>query len=353
MAENIRMDSHKLMYHPERVTQWLHRETIYPIEMEIGISGGCNHRCIFCAVDYMGYQPHLLEKDVLVRNLRLLGQKGLKSIIYAGEGEPLVHPDAPDIFNETKACGIDVAMSTNCALFSREKAEACLKSLTWVRVSIAGATDATYEKIHQCRKGDLERVLQNMENMVAVKRDQQLSTTLGAQLLLLPENKDEVVQLAKIVRGFGFDYFTVKPFSQHPLSKAKLQVDYSEAEEIGHELKEYETDDFKIYFRSRSIENLGMEKPYDECGGMHFMAYMDAAGDVFPCIVLMGRDEFVYGNIHDEDFPTLWESDRAKKIRATFTGDFIHQNCRKNCRLDEINKYLHELKHPGAHVKFI
>ena len=130
MAENIRMDSHKLLYHPERVTKWLRGKTIYPLEMEIGISGGCNHRCIFCAVDYMGYQPHLLEKDVLVRNLRLLGQKGLKSTIYAGEGEPPVHPDAPDIFNETKACGIDVAMSTNCALFSRENAEACLKSLT-------------------------------------------------------------------------------------------------------------------------------------------------------------------------------------------------------------------------------
>ena len=32
---------------------------------------------------------------------------------------------------------------------------------------------------------------------------------------------------------------------------------------------------------------------------------------------------------------------------------FIHQNCRKNCRLDEINKYLDELKHPGEHVNFI
>ena len=353
MSDNIRIDSHKLFYHPKRVADWLDGKTIYPIEMEIGISGACNHRCIFCAVDYMEYKPRMLAKDVLIRNLRLLGHKGLKSIIYAGEGEPLVHPDATDIFNETKAAGIDAAVSTNCALFTRVKAEACLKSLTWVRVSIAGATDATYEKIHQCRQGDLQRVLRNMEDIAAVKHDQKLGTTLGAQLLLLPENKNEVVQLAELVRKLGFDYFTVKPFSQHPQSKAKLSVDYSEAEEIGLELKAYETDNFKIYFRSRSIENLGVEKPYEKCGGMHFMTYMDSAGDVFPCIVFMGKEEFIYGNINKQDFSEIWESDRAKKIRARFNDEFIHHHCRKTCRLDEINKYLHELRHPSAHVNFI
>lgn len=353
MAENIRMDSHKLLYHPDRVAKWLRGEQIYPIEMEIGLSGACNHRCIFCAVDYMEYKPHMLKADVLVPNLKLMGEKGLKSIIYAGEGEPLVNPEAPEIISKTKEYGIDAAMSTNGVLFTREKARSCLRALSWVRVSIAGATDTTYEKIHQCKTSDLQKVLKNLEDAVAVKRDQKLSTTLGAQLLLLPENKDEVVMLAKMIRELGFDYFTVKPFSQHPSSKAKLSVDYSEAEEIGREVRQYETDFFKIYFRSKSIENLNMEKPYNVCEGLHFMTYMDAEGDVFPCIVFMGQKDFVYGNIHDKTFSEIWESDRAKKIRAVFDNTFIHKNCRKTCRLDEINKYLHELKNPGAHVNFI
>lgn len=353
MADNIRMDSHKLLYHPQRVADWLNGKLIYPIEMEVGLSGACNHRCIFCAVDYMEYQPRILDADVYIKNLKLMGEHGLKSIIYAGEGEPLTHPAAPDIFNRTKENGIDAAMSTNGVLFTKEKANACMASLTWIRVSIAGATDKTYEKIHQCREGDLGRVLRNLEDAVAIRQDNKLHTTLGAQLLLLPENKDEVVSLAKILREIGFDYFTVKPFSQHPSSKAKLSVDYSEAEEIGKELQSYQTDTFKVYFRSRSIENLAMEKPYKECCGVHFMTYLDSAGDVFPCIVFMGQEDFVYGNIYKQTFPEIWESERAKKIRATFDDAFIHKHCRKTCRLDEINKYLHELKNPGAHVNFI
>ncbi len=353
LADSIRMDSHKLLFHPHRVSEWMDGKLIYPIEMEIGLSGACNHRCIFCAVDYMEYRPCMLKADVLIPNLKIMGQKGVKSIIYAGEGEPLVNAEAPEIFNQTKANGIDVAMSTNGVLLTKEKAEYCMKSLSWIRVSIAGATDATYEKIHQCHAGDLQRVFQNMSDAVAVKKRQKLSTTLGAQLLLLPENKNEVVELAKIMREIGFDYFTVKPFSQHPQSKAKLQVDYSESEEIGRELKEYETDSFKIYFRSQSIENLGMEKTYDECAGMNFMTYMDAEGTIFPCIVFMGKEGFVYGNINFNTFDKIWESDKAKQIRSMFNEKFIKTNCRKNCRLDEINKYLCELRHPGNHVNFI
>ena len=39
MAENIRIDSHKLIYHPCEVAKWLNGERVYPIEIEVGLSG--------------------------------------------------------------------------------------------------------------------------------------------------------------------------------------------------------------------------------------------------------------------------------------------------------------------------
>ena len=99
MEDRIRMDSHKLIYHPEATCKWLKGENIYPIEIEISPSGACNHRCIFCAVDYVGYQPAFLDKDTILQNIRQMHTKGLKSVICSGEGEPLLNKDMPEIAN--------------------------------------------------------------------------------------------------------------------------------------------------------------------------------------------------------------------------------------------------------------
>ena len=71
MADNIKIDSHKLIYHPDRVAKWKNGELIYPLELEIGISGACNHRCIFCAVDYMEYRPKMLNLEIMKKNLEI------------------------------------------------------------------------------------------------------------------------------------------------------------------------------------------------------------------------------------------------------------------------------------------
>ena len=353
MSENIRMDSHKLIYHPDVVAKWLKGENIYPIELEIGLTNACNHRCIFCAVDYMGYQPNKIDKQLLIKNLEELAPKGVKSIIYAGEGEPLIHSDAPDIINQTKSLGIDAAMSTNGVLLTPEVSRHCLKSLTWVRFSVTGITDDTYDKIHRGQKGDLEKVLYNIEEAAKVKRDQNLNTTLGVQMLLLPDNKDEAVELGKELRKLGADYFTIKPFSQHPQSNHIMQVDYKEMLELESEVKELETDDYKVYFRAHSMQKLEMKRCYKHCWALPFMVYVDAKGNLWPCIVFMGKEELKYGNLNEESFVDIWEGNKRKKITEYFMNMDLEKNCRELCRLDEMNQYLNELKNPGEHVNFI
>lgn len=353
MPDSVNMDSHKLIYHPETVAAWRQGERIYPIEVEIGLSGACNHRCIFCAVDYMGYETKFLDAELVVSQLREMSAKGLKSVIYSGEGEPLLNKDASLIIRRTKEFGVDAALATNGVFMDRDFLEDCLASLSWVRCSIAGATDATYEKIHRCRAKDLQAVFHNLQAAVAVKRDKKLRTTLGAQLLLLEDNKREAVELAKILREIGFDYLTVKPYSQHPQSKVNMQVDYSESREIERELKSIETEDFHIYFRRNSIENLSKEKMYDRCYGLEFMTHIDAGGSVYPCVAYIGAEGFCYGNLYRQSFTEIWESERTRRMMKAMSGDLLKKRCRKACRLDEMNKYLHELKNLNPHVNFI
>lgn len=353
MSDNLRIDSHKLIYHPDVVARWLKGENIYPIEMEVSLSSGCNHRCIFCSFEYMDHNSKFLDTSILIDNLEDIVPKGLKSIVYAGDGEPLLHKDAPEIINKTKLCGVDAAMSTNGVLMTPEISKLCLKSLTWIRFSMAGITDQTYDKIQRGRPGDLERVLFNMQEAVGIKRDQGLKTTIGVQLLLLPDNKDEIVQMGKELRKIGVDYFTIKPFLQHPQNQHIIQVDYQELIDLGKEVSELETDTFKVYFRSRTMKNISCERGYTQCLALPFMVYLNASGDIYSCIRILGRDELKYGNLYEESFCSIWEGQHRKEvIRYLMNMDF-DENCGKICRMDEMNKYLHELKHPGGHVNFI
>ena len=353
MTDNIRMDSHKLIYHPETVSRWLRGENIYPLELEVSLTNACNHRCVFCAVDYTGYQPTMMDSDILKKNLEELSEKGVKSVIYAGEGEPLLHKAAPDIINYTKRVGIDAAMSTNGVFLTPEVSRECLKSLTWVRFSTAGINEETYQKIQCGKPGDLEKVLANMEAAVRVKKDQGLKTTLGVQLLLLPDNKNEMVEMGKRLKEIGVEYFTIKPFSQHPQSQHLLQVDYGEMIELEPQIKALETDNFKIYFRAHSMRKLECKRTYKHCWALPYMVYVDARANLWPCIVFMGNEELKYGNLFEGSFAEIWEGKHRREVVRYFYNMDLEKSCREICRLDEMNRYLDELKHPGEHVNFI
>jgi cyclic pyranopterin phosphate synthase len=195
IESKILIDSHKLNYHPVEVGKWLQGKTIYPICIEISPSGTCNHRCIFCSQSYLGYQRSFINQALLLENMKELVRKGTKSIVVAGEGEPLLHKETPNIINHIKSLGMDVAMSTNGVLMTREITQNCLASLTWVRISLNGGNQRVYNEIHglEASRRDYDKVLGNLETMVAVKRQQKLMATIGVQLVLIPGNFDGLI----------------------------------------------------------------------------------------------------------------------------------------------------------------
>ncbi|MEH2928939.1 radical SAM protein [Candidatus Ventrimonas sp. KK005] len=353
MAEKIRMDSHKLIYHPDVVARWMKGENIYPIEVEISPSGACNHRCVFCAVDYIGYQPDFLDKDIILRDIAKMGQKGLKSVICSGEGEPLLNKNMPDIANGIKACGVDVAMSSNGALFTKDKAKECLGAFTWIRFSVASMEGESYDKIQRGKLGDLEKVKENLTEAVGIKRDRKLKTTLGVQCLLLPDNMAQLPDMARQCREIGVDYLTIKPYSQHLHSENTFQIDYEAMLTLENEVKQYETDRFSVYFRANAMKKVHQEKSYRQCLGLPFMTHIDAKGNVWPCVAHIGTKEFCYGNIYEQSFEEIWEGTRRQEILHQLHKLDINKVCREACRLDEINRYLDDLKNPGEHVNFI
>lgn len=356
MSDEYKIDSHKLMYHVGRVNDWINGANIYPIYMEISPSGTCNHRCTYCALDYMDYQHRFLDTEILKTRLTELGKLGLKSVMYAGEGEPFLHKDLGDIINHTKASGIDVAITSNGVLFTEKNIHKALESITWIKISINAATKETYAKIHRTNEEDFNRVIKNISLAVDFRAKNKLTSTIGMQLILLPENINEAVLLAKKAKEIGADYLVVKSYSQHlkSITQQYKEFKYSDYIHLADEFTKLSDAKFKVIFRSNAMKKLDETKRgYERCLALPFWSYMDAGGGIWACSTFLGDERFLIGNITSNTFEEIWNSEKRHKIMEFVAGGLDTKECRKNCRMDEVNRYLWELKNPNLHVNFI
>lgn len=353
--KNFKIDSHKLIYHIDRLKGWLDGENIYPVYIEISPSGACNQRCKFCAFDYLKYKHQFIDTNKLLAFLSDAAHLGVKSIMYAGEGEPLLHKDIAKIINYTKKAGIDTALATNAALLNRNFSESCLGYLTWVRISLNGGTDKTYAKIHRCAPQIFDLVIKNIAVAVKIKKRNKYPCSIGVQFILLPENHNEVKKLANMLKAIGVDYLTIKPFIKHPSQKSGCydKLDYKRYAYLDEELQKLKSDNFDIYYRAHAMEKLDEPRPYAKCLGLPFFAEVTSDGNMYACGPHLSDKKFCYGNIYRNTFEEIWNGKKRRQILRMVGKKLDVAHCMSNCRLDEINRYLWELKNPPPHVNFI
>lgn len=331
--DNFLIDSHKLMFHPERVSCWLRGEDIYPIYVEVSPTNACNHRCIFCAYSYLGYEPYYLSRIVINRRLEEMGKLGVKSVMFSGEGEPLLHKHINDMISAAYSAGIDVAITTNGVYLDRLTT---LDKITWIKVSIDAATPQTYARIHGCSDKDFDVVIKNIKKVVKERNDNGYKCTIGAQMLLLKDNEHEVEHLSNILKDMGVDYFVVKPYSPHAMNDIVVDA-VSDINNIAVPWGVLRKDTFK---------RVQQNKEYDECYAQDFWCHIDSRGNVYACSAYLGDERYIYGNINKNTFATIWSKHKNVHIDVS--------QCRRACRMDKCNTYLWKLKTQSVrHINFI
>jgi len=364
MSDKYSIDSHKLIYHPTRVSKWYEAKDdwfklkkIYPIYVEVSPYGGCNHRCTFCALDYMGYENIGLDFDVLKNTISNMASNGVKSIMFAGEGEPLLFKDLDLIVEHCKSVGIDSSLTTNFVPLNKNNIQKCIESCSWIKVSLNAGTAKTYAEVHQTKELDFDRVISNLEYALEYRKKNSLECTVGVQMLLLPENKSEAKILALKCKEIGVDYLVIKPYSQHLSSETHKyeNIDYSKMMDIQEQLEAISDESFNVVFRANTMnKHIEKKQSYDKCYSTPFFwGYIAADGKVFGCSAYLGDDKFCYGNIYDNSFKDIWEGQKRKESYQYVKNELDIKNCRLNCRMDEVNKYLFNLKNPNKHVNFI
>lgn len=362
--DNLHIDTHKLIFHPARILQWQEAgddwhlaKSIYPLYMELSPFGGCNHRCRFCALDFVGYKARSLKIEMLRQRLPEIGKLGIKSIMFGGEGEPLLHPDINEMITLASQADIDTALTSNGVKLHLDFLEKSLPLLRWIKISLNAGTANTYSQIHGCAPADFETVIHNLKQAVQLKQATAADCTLGAQILLLPETMAELPTLATICRDeIGLDYLVVKPFSQNPLSVSHCyeDINYQHLLHLADEMSSFSTPEFRLIFRAQTMARHDSQKTYKHCYATpNFWAYLMTNGDIYSCSAYLTDDRFRLGNLYEQSFQDIWEGPKRQENFHLMRQHFDPGNCRPNCRMDAINHYLWQLANPHPHVNFI
>lgn len=347
------LDGHKINYHPKEIVDYFEGNLKAPIYVEISPTGVCNHKCLFCHYNYLGHEGRF-QKGKILELVKELASMGIKSLVFAGNGEPTLHADTFEAIQLAKSLGVDVGLSTNGALLKEKHFEILAKNLTWIRFSFNAGSAENYAFVHQTDGSDFEKVVANIAKLKETKERLDSSITIGSQAVLIPQNKDDIVEHAKRLKGLGVDYFSVKHFYNHSHNDFEVHgsVDNAFINTLEEESKVLSDENFN--FIVRSTRNLTSQRVYDTCHGLEFIVFINEMGDVYTCFSHQHDKKTVLGNIFEKSFQEIWNS-QARRDAVGYINECIDKNsCQPNCRHHQINNYLWELKHPSiSHVNFI
>lgn len=349
----LQLHGSKMIHHLDTLVKWRRNEIFPPLLIEFGPVSGCNHRCLPCYVQDHNRKIELMKEEVYLRFMAEIGRYGVKAVVLAGCGEPLLHKATIRAIELAKKNGTDVGMFTNGVLIRPENMEGLLKNLTFIRFTINGCSQDSYPKAHGCSSRDWEKVISNIEDLLSLKKKMKSNCTIGVYTLLLGENVAEVESWAERLKQMKVDYLILKPpeVSLDNIQFARIVV-MDQAKPILERIAKLNSPDFTVEIRWDLFKE-GCVKDYKRCLGLPFMCAVDADGSVYSCNWHWKKDDFKYGDLNTQTFKEIWESRRKKEIMDKITSaDFDLGQCGL-CRQNSINRFLWEICNPPEHVNFI
>ena len=317
---NLILDSHKLSYHYDRVQAWENGEQIAPVTVDMALTRACGAMCSFCYA--MVQEPQERASIKTKEALNLLddfAEAGIKAVSLISDGESTLSKAYVPFIQHAAKIGIDVGNATNGWEWEPEKIDQVLPSLTWVRFTVAAGTPEGYSKImfkSEKHTEVFDRAMSHIKYAVELKKKLNLKVTLGIQMVLMPEFKDEIIPFAKLALDLGVDYGVIKHCSDDELGT--IGVDYSKYEDMYELLKKAEAmsnDKTKVIVKWSKIKRKG--KPtYNRFYGPQFLLQISGSGLVAPSGMFFNArySKLHMGNFVDERFKDIFKSERYRKI---------------------------------------
>lgn len=309
------LDSHKLSYHYDRVQAWEAGERIAPVSVDMSLTRACSAMCSFC---YAMMQESQARSSIKVTHaLNLLddfAEVGIRSVSLVSDGESTLSPAYVPFIQHAASLGIDVGNATNAWEWGPEKVDAILPHMTWIRFTVAAGRPESYAKIMY--KGPehtevFDKAMRNIKYAVELKKKLGLSVTLGIQMVLMPELKDEIIPFAQLGLDLGVDYAVIKHCSDD--EQGTLGIDYSQYEALHPLLEQAEAmsnEQTKVIVKWNKIKD-GDKPSYKRFYGPQFLLQISGSGLVAPSGMFFNArySKLHIGNFTEERFKDIFRSE--------------------------------------------
>lgn len=347
-TDKLILDGSKVLWHQERIKDWKEGKLIAPITIDCALTTKCSYRCVYCYGKMQCInQSDNMDKETIFNFLDDAAEIGVKAISFISDGESTCNPYLKEAILHGKANGIDMALGTNGYLLKDDELEEILPCLTYLRFNISAGEADRYAYIHGCAESCYYKVVNTIKKALEIKKKNNLSATIGLQMVLMPEFKDQIIPLTKLGKELGVDYLVIKHCSDD--EEGTLGVDYSKYDEMVELLKEaekYTTQEYRVSIKWSKILSHG-EKKYSKCFGAPFILQMSGTGLVAPCGMFFNEKYKKYhiGNIKEKRFKDIWKSDRYLEVMRSITLDCFDPNkdCGTLCLQHKTNEVLWEI----------
>jgi len=310
------LDSHKLSYHTDRVNSWESGERIAPVTVDMALTRACGSMCKFCyAMMQEPQERHGIKTHHALNLLDDFAEIGVRGVSLVSDGESTLSKAYVPFVQHAAKNGINVGNATNAWEWGPEKSEQVLPHMSWIRFTVAAGTPEKYAEIMY--KGPehtevYDKAIRNIKYAVKFKKKHNLSVTLGIQMVLMPEFKDEIIPFAKLGVDLGVDYAVIKHCSDDEYHT--LGVDYSKYEQMYELLEQAEslsTEKTKVIVKWDKINDKG--KPsYKRFYGPPFLLQISGSGLVAPSGMFFNArySKLHIGDFTSERFIDIFKSDK-------------------------------------------
>ena len=339
-----------------------------PLSINLDVTTACNYRCDHCVDMDILNTGIRYDHDKLKSSLTTLIDRGLRSVIIIGGGEPTAYPGFTDIVRHLKDRDIQIGVVTNGSRMTKIAEVAnVLTQGDWVRLSLDSGNDETFRAMHKpvSKKVTLDWICSHIPDIKKINPQFQIGYSFivvwgdcEANDTQIIDNTDEIIEAAERAKEFEFDYISYKPFLTRAEENNAEIVNLTQEEQsidkviekirtAINQTKDLENDKFKVIESTnlRVLENGSYKDFIDQpstCHMQYFRQVLSPLG-VFNCPVYRHVPQALLGAKHEYETESMFNETQKNTLRLIEAFDASFECRNVTCLYNHANWFIEDL----------